>query len=137
VAGWKRLVVVGAIEPGGAVERSAGILNELEVLVIADMLRSLEEQVLEEMCEAGAPSSLVLGADVVHEVDRDDRCGSILVKDDPQTIVEQAFLELEVDRARSWIGRRRQTQSGRAPFFRTAAAECMREAGRRPRTPTG
>src|SRR3546814_4971306 len=37
------------------------------------VLAALEHQVLEQVCEAGAAGLLVLAADVVPDVDRDDR----------------------------------------------------------------
>jgi len=54
-----RLEIVRAIEPGGAVERAARALNELEVLVRADVLRSLKQHVLEQVRESGAPVAFV------------------------------------------------------------------------------
>src|SRR5688500_3127546 len=49
-----RLVIVGAVERGGAVEDSSNGLNVAEMFVRSDVLRSGEEHVLEEMREAGA-----------------------------------------------------------------------------------
>jgi hypothetical protein len=83
-----RLVVVGAVEPGGAVERAAGPLHELEVLVGLDVRGALEEHVLEQVREAGASLALVRRADVVPQVHRDDRRGVILREHDQQAVGE-------------------------------------------------
>ena len=56
---WHRFKVIRAIKPGGTVERAARALNELEVLVRADMFRSLKQHVLEQVRESGAPFALV------------------------------------------------------------------------------
>ncbi len=70
--GGHRLVIVRAVQPGGAVQYSAGALNDLEVLVRADIFRSLEEHVLEQVREAGAAFTLVRGSDVVPQIDGDE-----------------------------------------------------------------
>ena len=106
VAGRKRLVVVRPVEPRGAVERPARVLDELEVLVVADVLRALEQQVLEEVREARPPGPLVLRAHVVHEVDRHDRHGPVLVKDHAKAVVEDPFLEVEANLGGSGARRR-------------------------------
>ena len=53
------LVVVGAVEPGGAVERAARPLHELEVLVCADAGRALKQHVLEQVGEPRAAGAFV------------------------------------------------------------------------------
>jgi hypothetical protein len=73
VRGGQRLVVVGAVVPGRAVGDAADLLDVAEVVVGADVLAALEEHVLEEVREAGAARRLVLRADVVPEVDGDER----------------------------------------------------------------
>ena len=54
---------------GRAVQRAAGALDELEVLVRRDVLGALEEHVLEEVREARASLALVRRADVIPEID--------------------------------------------------------------------
>jgi hypothetical protein len=49
--------------------------------------------VLEEVGEAGLARDLVLGSDVVPEVDRDDGCQVILGDDDAKAIVEALVAE--------------------------------------------
>ena len=62
-------------------------LKGLEELVVV-VLRALEHQVLEQVREAGLARDLVLGADVVPEVDRDDRRLAVGVHDHGQAVVE-------------------------------------------------
>ena len=59
------LEIVGAIEPGGAVQGSPGRLNAPEMLALGHVLRSLEEQMLEEVREPGALARLNPEAAVV------------------------------------------------------------------------
>jgi hypothetical protein len=73
------------------------------VLALRDVLRRLEEQMLEQVGEPPPAGPLVLGSDVVHEMDGYYGSGPILVQDDPQTVVQLPFLEVEADFAR--IGR--------------------------------
>ena len=68
-----RLEVVCPIQPGGPVQRAAGALYHLEMLVRGDVGRALKEHVLEQVREAGASGPFVGGADVIPEVHRDDR----------------------------------------------------------------
>ncbi len=85
---WHRLEVVGAIEPGGTVQRTAGALHELEVLVGAHVRRALKQHVLEQMGEARSPRALIGRADVIPQIDRDDGRGVIFGKGDAQPVVE-------------------------------------------------
>ena len=62
------------------------------------MLGAFEHQVLEQVRKAGAPGPLVLGADVVPDVDRHDRHVMILVDDDVEAVGERALGERKVDR---------------------------------------
>jgi hypothetical protein len=55
------------------------------------MLGTFEHQVLEQMRETRASAPLVLRADVVPQIDRDDRNATILVHDDVEAVVEGAF----------------------------------------------
>ena len=89
----QRLEVVGPVQPGRAVHRAAGGLDEGDVLGLGDVARALEHDVLEEVGEAGLALDLVLGPDVVPEVDRDDRGEVVLGDDDPQAVVETLVAE--------------------------------------------
>ena len=60
----------------------------MEVAVVV-VLRALEHQVLEQVREAGAARPLVLGADVIPDVDRDDRAVVILVDDHVEPVGER------------------------------------------------
>ncbi len=63
------------------------------MLGLGDVARALEHDVLEEVGEAGLARDLVLGADVVPEVDRDDRGEVILGHDDAEAVVEALVAE--------------------------------------------
>ena len=56
------------------------------------VLAAVEEEVLEQVREAGLAALLVARADVVPEVHRDDRRRVILVDDEPQPVVERELL---------------------------------------------
>ncbi len=51
---------------------------------------AFEHQVLEEMGKPGPPRHLILGSDVIPDVDRHDRAVAVLVHQHVQTIVERA-----------------------------------------------
>ena len=97
----QRLEVVRPVEPGRAVHRPAGGLDERDVLGLGDVPRALEHDVLEEVGEAGLAGDLVLGPDVVPEVDRDDRGEVVLGHDDAQAVVEALVAERR-PRGRRW-----------------------------------
>src|SRR5204862_2452461 len=73
---------------GAAVHRPAGALDERHVLGLADVARSLEHHVLEQVRESGLALDLVLRADVVPEVDRHDRSEPIDRDDQAEPIGE-------------------------------------------------
>src|SRR5690606_25719377 len=62
-----------AIQPGGAVQRTARTLDQLKVLVRSYVLAPLEEHMLKEVCEPGPARALVGRTHVVPEIDGDDR----------------------------------------------------------------
>ena len=66
------------------------------MLGLGDVARALEHDVLEEVGEAGLALHLVLGADVVPEVDRDDRGEVVLGDDDAQAVVEALVAERDL-----------------------------------------
>ena len=92
----QRLEVVRAVEPGRAVHGPAGGLHERDVFGLRDVARALEHDMLEQVREAGLAGDLVLGADVVPEVDRHDRCEMILRHDDPQAVGETLVTERDL-----------------------------------------
>jgi hypothetical protein len=61
-----------------------------------DVFRTLEHHVLEQVRETGAPRPLVLRADVVRQVDVDDRRRVILRQDDPQPVRQGRHLVLQL-----------------------------------------
>ena len=63
------------------------------MLGLRDVPRALEHDVLEEVGEAGLARDLVLGPDVVPEVDRDDRRQVVLGHDHAQAVVETLVAE--------------------------------------------
>ena len=95
----QRLEVIRAIEERRPVQDAADRLHVAEVLVVADVLRAGEEHVLEQMREAGAAGPLVLRADVVPEVDGDERGGVVFVEDDAEAVVETVVFEVRASAA--------------------------------------
>ena len=86
-----RLEVVRPVEPGRAVHRAAGGLDERDVLGLPDVRAALEHDVLEEVGEAGLAGDLVLAPDVVPDVDRDDG-GEVILGDDEAQPVREALV---------------------------------------------
>ncbi len=86
LVGRHGLEVVGALEARGAVERTAGALDQLEVPVVGHVRGSLEHEVLEQVGQPGAALHLVPGAHVVPEADRGHRGQVVLGEDDAQAI---------------------------------------------------
>ncbi|CAM5587899.1 hypothetical protein STENM36S_06235 [Streptomyces tendae] len=91
LVGGHGLEVVGPLEAGGAVERAAGALHQLEVTVALDLGGALEHEVLEKVSQAGAPLDLVARADVVPEAHRRDR-GQVVLGEHHAQAVGQAVL---------------------------------------------
>src|SRR6185437_17047762 len=56
------------------------------------VLGALEHHVLEEVREAGAPSTLVQRADVIPEIDGDERQTMVLVRDDSEAVRQRVLL---------------------------------------------
>ena len=81
--------VVRVVETGGAVQDSAGALDELDELHLAEVFRALEHHVLEEMREAGAPLRLDAEADAVVHGDRGRRHRLVGGDHDAQPILER------------------------------------------------
>ncbi len=86
------LEIVGAVETRGAVHRGrTDLFQRLEIFVVV-VFRALEHQVFEQMRESALAGRLVFRADVVPDVDRDDRRLAVRVDDDGQAVVELEFL---------------------------------------------
>ena len=94
--GRHRLEVVRPIQPGRAVHRPAGALDQGDVLGLRDVARALEHDVLEQVGEPGLAGDLVLGADVVPQVDGDDRSEMVFRDDDAQAIIEVLVAESDL-----------------------------------------
>jgi len=84
----------------GAVHRAAVGEDQHEVLAGADVLGSLEHHVFEQVGEAGAARPLVLRADVVPEVDRDERQPAVDVENDTQAVGERGLVQRQSGVAR-------------------------------------
>ncbi|MNM92050.1 hypothetical protein D3C81_1043690 [compost metagenome] len=111
------LEVIGAVGIGGAVlAGGTHLLEGLEVLAVV-VLAALEHQVLEQMREAGTAGGLVLAADVIPDVDRNDRCLAIGMHHHPQAVGQGELLERDIDLAgrgrlgRQRVGRRKRAES--------------------------
>ena len=104
------LVVDRVVLAGRAVQIGAELLERHEVIAVV-MLRALEHHVLEEVGKAGSARLLVLRADPVPEVDRDDGRLVVLVEHDRQPVGKGVFLDLEHGDLRlpwfdgRWLGR--------------------------------
>ena len=61
------------------------------MLVVAHVLRTGEQHVLEEMCESGPARPLVLRADVIPEVDGHQRRGVVLVENHAEAVGESVI----------------------------------------------
>jgi hypothetical protein len=75
------------------------------VLIARHVLRALEHHVLEEMRKAGASFLFVCRADVVPEVDGNDRQAPILAQDDVEAVRQRVLLERDPRDVAGW-GRR-------------------------------
>src|SRR5687768_2323967 len=65
--------VIRSVRVGGTVVRAACSLEQRIERALRDMPRSLEHQVLEQMCQPGAASALIRGPYVVPDVHADHR----------------------------------------------------------------
>ena len=85
------VLVRGPVHAGGP-----DPVEGLEVVVV-EVLAAVEHQVLEQVREAGLADLLVAGADVVPDVDGDDRRLVVLVDDQAQAVVEDVLRIGDVD----------------------------------------
>ena len=86
------LVVVRAIEVGGAVVAGTGRFQPLVELAHRYVLRAHEHHVLEEMRKTGAPALLVARADLVEVLHGHDGHGAIHVENDLEPVGQRVFL---------------------------------------------
>jgi hypothetical protein len=84
-----RLVIVGAVEPGGAVEAGPVLFEDFRDL--GERGRSLEHHVLEEVGHSGLAVAFVSGTDEDGEIDGDLRLGWVREQQNPEAIVEFVF----------------------------------------------
>ena len=96
------LPIVRAVHGGRAVQPPAHRLDRPEVDLVV-VLRALEHHVFEEVGEPGPARPLVLGTDVIPDVDADDGRGVVFVQDDLQTVGERELLEFQFRNL--WHGR--------------------------------
>ena len=59
------------------------------------MLGAHEHDVLEKVGKSGPPELLIARANVVPRVDRDNRCGVVLVQNDLEAVGQLVLLELD------------------------------------------
>ena len=107
------LEIVGAVLVGGAVHvGGAGLLQRAEEILVV-VLAAVEHQVLEQMSETGAARPLVLGADVIPDIHRDDRRLVILMDDQGQPVGQHEALKGNVEGGRrGFLGRQRMWRAG-------------------------
>ena len=86
----RTIKICGSVHVGGT-----DLLERLEVLVI-EIFAAVEHQVFEEVCKAGFSHLLILGPNVVPDVDRDDRGLVIFVNDQAQPVVQSEFSEVDI-----------------------------------------
>src|SRR5437764_2740414 len=87
----EHFVVVGFIFGGIGIIISAGFGNVLIELAARDILRTFEEQMLEQMRKTRSFGRLVLRADMIGNIEADDRRFMILIQDHMQDIVQIVF----------------------------------------------
>ena len=97
------LEVVGAILVGCAVEvRRPDAFEHLKVVVV-EVFRTVEHEVLEEMRKARPSFRLILRADVIPDVDSHDGRFAILMHDEREAVVEYECL---IGNVRQGVGKR-------------------------------
>ena len=84
------LEVVGVIEARRSVQRAAVLVDDADVLELADVLRALEHHVLEQVREPGAVLRLDAEPDAVHHLDDHDRRGVVLADHHAQAVRQLA-----------------------------------------------
>ena len=89
------LIVVGDVQAGGGVVRAADVLGQPVERLLRQVPRRLEHQVFEHMGEAGAAFRIVLGPDLVPDLDRDVGRGRVARREDPQAIRQRPLGEAQ------------------------------------------
>ena len=74
------------VEPRRSVQRPAVLVDDADVLELADVLGPLKHHVLEQVREAGPVPRLDAESDPVHHLDHDDRRRVVLADDDAQSV---------------------------------------------------
>jgi hypothetical protein len=100
LVGRHGLEVVGPIQPGRPVHGPAGRLDKRDVLGLRYVSGTLEHDVFEEVREAGLARNLVLRADRVPDVDRDDRREMVLGDDDAKAVGKALVAEHDLGNGR-------------------------------------
>ena len=95
---WHGFVVVGALQPGAAVQRTAGALHQLEVFVGFDVGRSLKQHVFEQVGKAGAIKAFVRRTHVIPQVDRNNGRRMVAGEDHGETIGQAVTLDRNLHR---------------------------------------
>jgi hypothetical protein len=97
--------VVRAIVGRRAVVRAAGPLEQRIELARLHVARAHEHQMLEEMREPGAPGALARRADVIPDVDRDNRHAMVFVQDDVEAVRKREVRVRQLERLRrsGWL----------------------------------
>lgn len=98
------LVIVGPVVTRCTIDGSAGLLQWTEILAVI-VRRSFKHQVFEEMGDASAFGVIVLGTDMVPEIDSDEWNGVVGLQNDPHSVVEAKLLERDyqaVKASRGW-----------------------------------
>ena len=113
-AGRHRLEIVCPVEPCRPVEiRRSHLLQRLEIIA-RRILRPVEHQMFEEMCEPGLALRLMLRADAVPDRNGHNGRLAIRVHDDAQAVRQRELLVRNVDEFRQVRrGRRRRNNHGR------------------------
>ncbi len=94
------LVVVRVVEARRAVQHAAVALDQADEFHLPEIPGTLEHQVLEQMCEAGAAARLDAKADVVVHADGHGRRRRVARQHDLETVVELVVVD-RVCRSRS------------------------------------
>ena len=88
-------VVVGSVEGGGCVEVASSARDVLVDRAARNKFGTLEHQMFEKMCEAGAVWAFVFASHLVEHVGGNDRSRVVLMEDDVHPIGEGVFGELD------------------------------------------
>ena len=112
VGGGKVFVIVGPVRGGRAVDARPEPLERLEE-VARIVLRPLEHEMLEEMGEPALASLLVLGADVVPEVHRDDGQRPLPTRDHVEAVGQRCLGETKGIEMEGWVHRSGHVRRGK------------------------